>query len=203
LSLILAISLFSGSCQSARPERSEVDELGSVLELNERSTVADVGAGSGEVGITLATRLLPQGRLYSTEVDSGLISKIRSNVIKARPKNVFVVVGTLKDTGLPANCCDAVFLREVYHHLSEPIAMDRALYRAVRPGGRLAIIDFEPTPLAGPRPSAVPANRGGHGVPKRLVIDELTAAGFKLTKTVNWPISREIEHFCMVFAKPD
>ena len=104
---------------------------------------------------------------------------------------------------MPANCCDAVFLREVYHHLGEPIAMDRALYRAVRPGGRLAIIDFEPTPLAGPRPSAVPANRGGHGVPKHLVIDELTAAGFKLTKTVNWPVSRDIEHFCMVFAKPD
>jgi hypothetical protein len=48
----------------------------------------------------------------------------------------------------------------------------------------------------------VPANRGGHGVPERIVENELTTNGFMLVKRLNWPISSVIKHFCIVFVKP-
>ena len=113
------------------------------------------------------------------------------------------VTGRENDTELSPDCCDGIFLRQVYHHLTDPFAMDRSLYRASRPGGRLAIIDFEPNQLPGqPAPPGVPANRGGHGVPKKIVAKELTEAGFVLVKTVDWPISRVIRHYCMLFIKP-
>jgi SAM-dependent methyltransferase len=108
--------------------------------------------------------------------------------------------GRADDTQLPADCCDGIFLREVYHHLTNPAAMDRSLYRSVRPDGRLAIIDFEPLPGTRP-PAGVPANRRGHGAPKRTVEQELTAAGFELLKTIDWPISSTVKHYCILFRK--
>jgi SAM-dependent methyltransferase len=144
---------------------------------------------------------VPRGIVYSTEVDPQLIDKIRNRVRKARASNVIVITGRADDTQLPADCCDGIFLRKVYHHLTNPAAMDRSLYRSVRPDGRLAIIDFEPLPGTRP-PAGVPANRSGHGVPKRIVEQELTAVGFELLKTIDWPISSTVKHYCMLFRKP-
>ena len=180
---------------------SEIDHLAQILELKRGSSVADVGAGSGELSIVMAQRVGPEGIVYSSEINPKLLDKIRAIARKAAARNLIPIAGSEHDTELPSNCCDAIFLREVYHHLTDPLGMDRSLYRAMRPGGRLAIIDFEPIP-GQPAPPGVPANRGGHGVPKRVVVEELTRAGFKLAQTVDWPISAVIEHYCMLFRKP-
>jgi len=122
---------------------------------------------------------------------------------KEGAQNIIPVAGKEHDTELPPGCCDAIFLREVYHHLTDPLGMDRSLYRAMRPGARLAIIDFEPNQLPGQAaPPGVPANRGGHGVPKRIVAEELIRTGFVLIKTLEWPISGVIRHYCILFIKP-
>jgi len=197
--LLGAILLLSAGCR--RPE-SEVDHLAQVLALKPGSVVADVGAGSGELSIAIAPRVQPGGTVYSTEIDPAMLRKIKAAPEKATPGNIIPIAGTEHDTGLPADSCDAIFLREVYHHLTDPIAIDRSLYKAIHPGGRLAIIDFEPTPIAGPASVGVPSNRGGHGVPERIVERELTASGFELAERVDWPISSVIKHFCIVFVKP-
>lgn len=180
---------------------SEIDHLVQILQLKPGSSVADVGAGSGELSISIAKRVEPDGKVYSTEINPSLLDKIRTSAEKAGAQNVIPVVGKEHDTGLPRSCCDAIFLREVYHHLTDPIAIDHSLYQAMRPGARLAVIDFEPIP-GQPRPPRVPANRGGHGVPKQVVAQELTRTGLKLVKTVRWPISAIIEHYCILFQKP-
>jgi SAM-dependent methyltransferase len=197
--LLVSLPLLTAGCH--RPE-SEVEHLAQVLALRPGSSVADVGAGSGEVSIALVPYVAPGGRVYSTEIDPTMIKKLRVAAQKATPGSLVAVAGTEHDTKLPNDCCDAIFLREVYHHLTDPISIDRSLYKATHPGGRLAIIDFEPTPLAGPAPVGVPANRGGHGVPERIVENELTTSGFMLVKRLNWPISSVIKHFCIVFVKP-
>ena len=115
----------------------------------------------------------PQGKVYSTEINPQLLDKIRTLIQKEGVPNVMPIAGTAHDTRLPPDCCDAIFLRQVYHHLTDLLAMDHSLYKAMRPGARLAIIDFEPGQLAEPMPPGVPANRGGHGVPKKIVADEL------------------------------
>jgi SAM-dependent methyltransferase len=184
----------------ARPPEPEIDKLVQVLALNRASSLADVGAGSGEVSIAIARRV-PEGIVYSTEINPQLLAKIRANSRRAGMRNIIPVRGKDHDTELPTNCCDAIFLREVYHHLTDPSGMDRSLYLAMRPGGRLAIIDFEPIPGTRP-PSGVPANRGGHGVPARLVSQELSRAGFRLVEGIDWPISRVTKPYCMLFRKP-
>src|SRR5215472_16016837 len=170
----------------ARPSEPEIDQLVRVLALTPTSSLADVGAGAGEISIAIA-RHVPEGIVYSTEIDPRLLDKIRANARQAGARNIIPVRGKEHDTELPSDCCDAIFLRDVYHHLTDPIAMDRSLYLAMRPGGRLAIIDFEPIPGSSP-PPGVPANRGGHGVPERVVSRELSRAGFQFVEIIDWPI---------------
>jgi SAM-dependent methyltransferase len=184
----------------AYASESEIEWLVQILGLKPDSSVADVGAGSGEISIAIAARV-PHGVVYSTEINPALLDKIDSNARKAGMNNIVPVMGKEHDTELPSQCCDAIFLREVYHHLTDPAGMDRSLYRALRPGARLAIIDFEPIPGTQP-PVGVPTNRGGHGVPKLIVVQELTRAGLEPVKTTDWPTSRGIGHYCILFRKP-
>jgi len=85
----------------------------------------------------------------------------------------------------------------VYHHLTKPMEFDANLVRSLKPGGRLAIIDF--APRAGLEPvEGVPSNRGGHGIPQKMVIEELGAAGLQVEKIVNdWPE----DSYCVLFVK--
>jgi ubiquinone/menaquinone biosynthesis C-methylase UbiE len=200
--LLIAAAVLIGSAL-ARAIESEIDHLVELLQLKPGSVVADVGAGSGEVSIAIAKRVGPQGKVYSTEIDPNRLDKIRSLVQKEAASNIIPIAGTVHDTDLPPDCCNAIFLRQVYHHLTDPLGMDRSLYRVMRPGARLAIIDFDPSQLPGqPAPPGVPANRGGHGVPEKIVEAELTRTGFVLIKTMEWPINITIHHYCMLFIKP-
>ncbi len=203
LAVALIAAAFVLSAAVALAEESEIDHLVQELALKPGSSVADVGAGSGEISIALAERVRPNGQVYSTEINPNLLDKIRHLAQKAGARNVVVVTADAHETGLPANCCDAAFLREVYHHLTDPTGTDHSLFQAMRPGARLAIIDFDPSQLPGqPPPPGVPANRGGHGVPERIVENELTQAGFVLIKTMPWPISGTVKHYCVLFIKP-
>ena len=187
----------------AQATDSEIDRLIQVLDLKPGVTVADVGAGSGQLSISIARRVAPNGTVYSTEIDPKKLDQIRQAVRKVGIHNVIAVAGTNNDTRLPPDCCDAIFLRRVYHHLTDPLDMDRSLFLALRPGGRLAIIDFEPSQRPGERPPpGVPANRGGHGAPKPIVTRELTQNGFVPVETIDWPVNGDVKHFCMLFKKP-
>ena len=90
-------------------------------------------------------------------------------------------------------------MRDVYHHFTKPDEMDRSLFRSLKRGGLLAVIDMNPR--AGTTvPDGVPANREGHGIPQKLLIKELTDAGFVLEKVdSSWP-NRDL--YCVVFRKP-
>jgi hypothetical protein len=84
----------------------------------------------------------------------------------SHPSAAAAIKGSCNPTGLPEACCDAAFLRGVYHHLTEPTATAADLFMALRPIGDLAVIDFPPSrwlsiffPTTG-----VPSNRGGHGI---------------------------------------
>jgi ubiquinone/menaquinone biosynthesis C-methylase UbiE len=202
LSMLIAIVALLCSV-AANGAESEIDHLVQILQVKPGSVVADVGAGSGEISIAMARRVGPQGRVYSTEINPGLLDKIRSLAQREGVANLIPIAGKADNTELPPSCCDAIFLRRVYHHLTDPLEIDRSLYQAMRSGARLAIIDFEPNQLPGvPAPPGVPRNRGGHGVPKRIVAEELSRTGFVLVNTIQWPMSHDIHYYCMLFVKP-
>ena len=180
--------------------RYETSRLAETLELKPGMIVADIGAGEGKWTAAVASRVGPGGHVFSTELDPKRIEKIRRAVRKAGLANVTVVAAGPQETGLLENCCDAIFLRGVYHHLTQPAAINQSLWKALRPGGLLVVIDFPPKLLLWPwRPKGVPNNRGGHGIPQRVLIDELGREDFDMKAIISdWPGGR----YCVLFRKP-
>ncbi len=210
MGIILLISALSAGCSDWRgfgfdARGREMARLRQVLALKAGMSVADVGAGNGELTLALAAEVGAKGRLFATEIDAESIEDLRAAVAKARLDNVTVVQAQARDTGLPASCCDAVILRRVYHHLTNPVETDASLLRALRPRGTLAVIDFAPPlPWLWPwPPKGVPENRGGHGVAAQLVVGEVTASGFELVQVSDdWPGRGPLSSYCAVFRKP-
>jgi ubiquinone/menaquinone biosynthesis C-methylase UbiE len=175
----------------------EVQRLAELMGWKAGTVAADIGAGDGKYTFAAVERVGAAGRVYATEIDGKKVAELRSEVAKRKLANVIVVESKEADTNLPAGCCDAIFLRRVYHHLTKPVEFDAGLVRSLKAGGRLAIIDF--APRAGLEPvEGVPSNRGGHGIPQKMVIEELSAAGLQVEKIVNdWPE----DSYCVLFVK--
>ena len=149
---------------------AEAMAAGELLQLTPTSRVADVGAGDGYLTRPLAG-LLSDGYVYATEIDLARLETLRRRLSERGLDNVTLLEGGVEDTNLPPSCCDAIVLRRVYHHLTAPAAFVEDLVRALRPGGRLLVIDFAPDGWRRllPTPTGVPANRGGHGIHPDLV----------------------------------
>ena len=157
----------------------EEDRLAEVLGAAPGRTIAEIGAGDGTFSVAIARRLLPGGTLYSTELDPNRLREIQERADREQLGNVVVVAAAPAATNLPDGCCEAVFMRNVYHHLADTAAFDRSLRQALRPGGRVAVIDFPPrsfSHLEGDE--GAEGRRTGHGVTPRSVAREMERAGF-------------------------
>ena len=183
----------------------EMPRLRQVLKLTAGMSVADVGAGGGDLTLALAAEVGPTGRVIANDIDPGSLEQIRRRVDAAGLRNVTLIEGGAHTTGLPANCCDAIVLRRVYHHLTDPAAMNADFLRAMRPGAVFVVIDFPP-PLAWLwpwPPPGVPKNRTGHGVAADIIVSEITAGGFELVRLFeDWPGRGPFVSYCAVFRKP-
>ena len=175
----------------------EIGRLAELMGWKAGTVVADIGAGDGEYTFAAVRRVGATGKVYATEIDAKKLAELRDEVTKRKLGNVLVVESKEAGTNLPEECCDAIFLRHVYHHLTKPAEFDAGLVRSLKSGGRLAIIDFPPRAELDPV-EGVPSNRGGHGIPQKIVIEELTAARLKMEKIVgDWPENS----YCVVFVK--
>lgn len=188
--------------QERAQAEADVPKLVEVLGLKPGMTVADVGAGFGAVTVVLG-KWIGDGRVFATDIGERQLQVIRGYVEKEGLKNVAVIEGAPASTNLPAHCCDAIFMRDVYHHITAVEAFNKSLVASLKPGGRLAVIDFPPDP-GSKLPAGVPANRGGHGIPSAVVVDELRAAGVTHVRTVDkWPPSEKGQWFHLsLFTKP-
>src|SRR5947209_17360989 len=154
----------------------EVKRLGELLGWKAGTVVAEIGAGDGKYTFAAVERVGAAGKVFATEIDAKKVAELKEEVARRKLGNVVVVKSKEADTNLPTACCDAIFLRRVYHHLTKPAEFDANLARSLKPGGRLAIIDFPARGGLDPV-QGVPSNRGGHGIPQKVVVEELSAAG--------------------------
>ena len=188
------------ACESPTRRSGEVADLAKMLSVGTGAVVAEIGAGDGSAAVAFARLVGPDGRVYANELDPRQIARIRSRAGGAVAANVVLVVGSEASANLPDACCDAIFMRGVYHHFANPDAMLASIRKALRPGGRLAVIDFPPTWWLAPwTPRGVPANRHGHGIPVSVLKTELAGAGFVPLATVDAWRQRS---FCVVVRKP-
>lgn len=144
------------------------------LALAPDAVVADVGAGSGYFTERLARRLAPGGgHVYATDVQPEMLDALHERVEEAGLHNVTVVEARYDDPALPAACCHLALFSSVYKEIDDRVAFLTKLRRALRPGGRVAILEFRPD-----------AQGAGSPLEDRLspeqVTRELAAAGFTL-----------------------
>jgi predicted methyltransferase len=168
----------------------ECDRLVAVAFIRPGMAVADVGAGSGRMAASMAVRIGPSGRLFATEIKEGLLQSIRERAAARDLSNVTPILAGESATGLAVNCCDVIYMRRVYHHLTDAQAVATSLYSSLRPGGRLAVIDMW---MADRLPGA------RHGIPSEAVRSGLERAGFQLERHLEW---WSLIDYCLVFRKP-
>lgn len=200
--LLLALAIVSGlfvpATAAAQNNASDTSKFIEVLQLKPGQVVAEVGAGGGELTVAIAKHVAPGGRVYTSELGAERLTKLRDAVTKSGVTNVQVIEGQAAHANLPDGCCDAAFMRNVYHHFADPSTMNASLFRALKPGARVAVIDFAPRKSA---PIGPPGKRGddaAHGVSVDIVSSELKAAGFEIVTTED----RGDRWFLVVAAKP-
>lgn len=146
--------------------------------INQDATVCEVGAGDGELTIAAARIVGFKGRVLTNELGDSRVKVLREKTAASGLAQITVVVGETGKTNFPEGACDALFMRDVYHHFSDPASMNASILASLKPGGRLAIVDFTP-----PNTEATcPADRskdGMHGVYAETVTRELKEAGFE------------------------
>jgi ubiquinone/menaquinone biosynthesis C-methylase UbiE len=128
-----------------RAERSEEeapDTALDVLKIAAGSTVADIGAGSGFMTMRLAARVGATGTVYANDVQPEMLEILKRRIDRAHVTNVVLVQGDIDNPRLPPNAIDLELLVDVYHEFSQPQAMLRGLRAALKPAGRLALVEY-------------------------------------------------------------
>lgn len=175
--VILMVATATG-CLRAQSYTQDVNWLIKVLDLKEGSRVADIGSGDGGQTLAIARYIGEKGHIFSTELGEESVEELREEIENSEMNNIDVLEAHPTHTNLPEECCDAIYMRRVYHHITEPALMNRSLLRTLKPGGKLAVIDFEPRGReaeAGER-----ASGSSHGVTLETVVKELQDAGFTI-----------------------
>jgi len=147
-------------------------EVIQALALKPDAVVADIGAGTGYFAVRLAT-MVPQGRVYAVDLEPDMVEHLARRAKREKRDNLIAVQATAQDARLPEKA-DVIVLVDVYHHIDQRDRYFSRLRASLKPGGRLAIIDFRIDSPAGPPKSARIA-------PDRVVA-ELKAAGYSLTQ---------------------
>jgi len=142
---IAKVMSFYGASWLERPERTEEERPEHVLaalDLKPGMVVADVGAGSGYYSSRMAERVGPKGTVYAVDVQPEMLDILRLQMKQQKISNVRPILGGETDPKLPAGALDLAIMVDVYHELEYPYEMLAAIVRSLKPGGRVAFVEF-------------------------------------------------------------
>ncbi|UCC72936.1 MAG: class I SAM-dependent methyltransferase [Gemmatimonadota bacterium] len=176
---LLAAALPAAALQAQQRNRDDwqrVPDVMAALAIGEGSHVADVGAGSGYFTAHLSRYVGASGRVFAEDISERALAQLRQLVESEGLENVEVVRGEIDDPKLPDRSLDAVLVVNAYHMMTEYRAMLSGMYNALKPGGRIVIIDRVPSdPVA-----ASDRQTARYELSIDLVAQELREAGFQV-----------------------
>jgi ubiquinone/menaquinone biosynthesis C-methylase UbiE len=146
-----------------------------LIRVRRGSTVADIGAGSGYYSVRLAKIVGPMGKVYASDIQAGMLTLVQQNMARAKVGNIIPVLGTNDDPKLPPASIDLAIMVDVYHEFSEPQKMLQRIREALKPDGRLVLLEYRA------EDPNVPILRD-HKMSKAQVKQELEHEGFKQSR---------------------
>ncbi|QDT62624.1 Ubiquinone/menaquinone biosynthesis C-methyltransferase UbiE [Stieleria bergensis] len=158
----------------------------SACQIQPGMTVADIGAGTGFYSRLFANEVGDQGWVYAVDLSTNFLQHINKQSDADRVQNITCVLGTDRSVRLPAASVDFVFVCDTYHHFEFPQSTLASIYKALKPGGTMVVIDFERIP-GQTRDWTLGHVRAG----KEVFRKEIEAAGFSLVEEVEIPSFKE------------
>jgi len=128
--------------RAERDDEEAPDVALNVLKIAKGASVADIGAGSGFITERLAARVGPTGKVYANDLQPQMLQMLANRLARKKITNVTLVLGDLDDPKLPAASVDLEIMVDVYHEFSRPQAMLRKLREALKPGGRMVLLEY-------------------------------------------------------------
>jgi ubiquinone/menaquinone biosynthesis C-methylase UbiE len=171
---------YGGADWLERPEREwEEDPAKAVdaLGLKKGMVVADVGAGTGYFSVRMARAVGPTGKVYASDLQEPMLKRLARNAAKEKITNIETVQATESDPNLPPNAIDLIIMVDVYHEFSEPQTMLRKMRAALKPEGRLVLLEYRK------EDPSVPI-RPEHKMSAQEAKTEVEAEGFQLHETI-------------------
>jgi ubiquinone/menaquinone biosynthesis C-methylase UbiE len=156
-------------------------------------SVADIGAGTGLFTMMFSEAVKPGGRVYAVDISQAFIDYIRQTAQARKRDNITAIVNDGTEVPLPEASVDLVFMSDVYHHFEHPAETLLSIRKALRPGGRMVVVDYERIP------GVTPPQRLEHvRLDKQTAIREIGEAGFRFV--VEKKLMRE--NYFLVFQRP-
>jgi len=178
--------------RAERDDEEAPDVALNVLKIAKGSAVADIGAGSGYITERLAARVGSTGRVYANDVQPQMLQMLARRLARKKITNVTLVQCKIDDPKLPGESVDLEIMVDVYHEFSRPQAMLRRLREALKPGGRMVLLEYRK------EDPAIPI-RPEHKMSVSEAKLEVEAEGFTLAK-VDESLPRQ--HILIFTARP-
>ena len=149
LGLLMAVGLGLGQQKKIQVEawevrinqRQPIAKVIEVMGVKPGMVIGEVGAGTGRVTVWLADAVGPTGIIYANDIDAAALDHLRDRCRREGLANVRTIVGTVTDPKFPAAALDVAFMTNTYHHLEKPVELVRNLLPALKPNGRLVIVE--------------------------------------------------------------
>jgi ubiquinone/menaquinone biosynthesis C-methylase UbiE len=183
LALLVLLAPPTLAAQVERTDRDrwqKVAEIFAALGVEPGERIADVGAGSGFLTLRLSPVVGPAGRVIAVDIDEAVLGRLRETARAAALDNVETVVGAPDDPRLSPESVDGVLIVNAYHEMTEYTAILTAVRRALRPGGRLVIVDTPPSDSGASREQQM----AQHDIAIGIVARDLETNGFTVVQRV-------------------
>jgi FkbM family methyltransferase len=174
-----------------REQEEKTAQLMKNLAVQPGQVIADIGAGSGYHS-SLLSKMVGNGKVYAVDVEPEMIAFLNERIRREGKKNIIPVLSTEKTVSLPANSMDMMLLVDVYHEFSFPYEMALSMLEALKPGGKLVLVEFRAEDPNVPIKTI-------HKMSERQAVKEFKAAGFTFEKKIN---NLPWQH-CLIFRKPE
>jgi arsenite methyltransferase len=163
----------------ASKPKNKPDEVLKALELKQGQTVADIGSGGGYFALRFAEIVGAEGHVFAVDTDQNFLDFIKNSAKEKGLSNVETVLAAKDAAPLPENSLNLIFMRNVCHHLPDRPEYFRKLKAALKPEGRIAIIEYRGGGFSF-------HGLFGHYVPKETIIKEMEQVGYQLEKDLDF-----------------